>query len=214
MARLALFDLDNTLLDRESAFALWGQRFLALHKLPATAWPVIETADAEGLRAREPFFREIRDEFGLRRTVEDLLGDYHVDYPACYSVERETVEGVRNLRRNGWSVGVVTNGESLQRSKLEATNLVDEFDAICISALVGARKPDVAIFEEAAKMCGLPLSGWMVGDSAAADMTGGHQAGLQTIWMARGRTWDSAGFSPDAIVKSIPQAVDVILRSG
>jgi FMN phosphatase YigB (HAD superfamily) len=213
VAQLALFDLDNTLLDRESAFATWAHRFLAANKLPFTDWPVIESADAEGLKARDRFFREIREELGIRTNVEDLLASYYVDYPACYSVDHETVEAVQTLRRSGWMVGVVTNGESLQRAKLEATDLVDEFDAICISALVGAWKPDVAIFEEAARMCGLPLSGWMVGDSVGADMTGGRRAGLRTIWMARDRTWDSMEPAPDAIATTIPQAVEVILSS-
>jgi HAD superfamily hydrolase (TIGR01549 family) len=213
MARLVLFDLDNTLLDRESAFATWAQGFLAANQLPPTAWPAIESADADGLKARELFFRQIREEFQIRTTVEDLLASYYVDYPACYSVDQETVEAVRTLRRSGWMVGVVTNGESFQRAKLEATDLVDEFDAICISALVGAWKPDIAIFEEAARMCGSPLSGWMVGDSAAADMTGGRRAGLSTIWIARNRTWDPTEPAPDAIANTIPQAVEFILRS-
>jgi HAD superfamily hydrolase (TIGR01549 family) len=213
VARLALFDLDNTLLDRESAFATWAQSFLAANGLPPTAWPVIESADADGLKTRDIFFRQIREELDIRTGVEELLARYYVDYPACFSVDQETVESVRTLRRSGWMVGVVTNGESFQQAKLEATDLVDEFDAICISALVGAWKPDIAIFEEAARMCGLPLSGWMVGDSAAADITGGRQAGLRTIWMARNRTWPSTEPAPDAVVSTIPQAVEHILRS-
>jgi HAD superfamily hydrolase (TIGR01549 family) len=213
MAPLALFDLDNTLLDRESAFATWAQSFLETNQLPPAAWPVIELADADGLKARDLFFRQIREQLQIRTNVEDLLASYYVDYPACYSVDQETVDAVRALRSSGWMVGVVTNGESFQRAKLEATDLVDEFDAICISALVGAWKPDVAIFEEAARMCGAPLSGWMVGDSAAADVTGGRRAGLRTIWIARNRTWDSRESAPDAIADTIPQAVEVILSS-
>jgi HAD superfamily hydrolase (TIGR01549 family) len=208
-----LFDLDNTLLDREKAFATWAQSFLAKNQLPPKAWPVIESADADGLKARDHFFHQIREELDIRTSVKDLLARYHVDYPACYSVDQETVEAVRSLRRSGWTLGVVTNGESFQRAKLEATDLVDEFDAICISGLVGAWKPDLAIFEEAARMCGAPLSGWMVGDSVAADMTGGRRAGLKTIWMARNRTWDSTEPAPDAIAHTIPEAAEVILRS-
>ena len=48
----------------------------------------------------------------------------------------------------------------------------------------------------------------MIGDSPRADIGGGKQAGLQTIWMARGRTWDSSEFGPDAIVHIIPEAVE------
>jgi HAD superfamily hydrolase (TIGR01549 family) len=213
MAGLTLFDLDNTLLDREAAFAIWARRFLAESQLPPSGWAKIKLADADGFKPRDLFFGEIREEFGITTAVEDLLARYHVEYPACFSVEHGTVEAVRKLRGSGWMVGVVTNGEPSQRAKLEATDLVDEFDAICISALVGAWKPDVAIFEEAARMCGLPLSGWMVGDSASADMAGGRRAGLKTIWMARGRSWDSTEPAPDAIASKIPEAVEIILGS-
>ena len=60
----------------------------------------------------------------------------------------------------------------------------------------------------------VPLVGWMVGDSADADIVGGRRAGLKTIWMARGRTWPSDEFSPDFTVATIPEAVDIIVRSG
>jgi len=78
-------------------------------------------------------------------------------------------------------VGVVTNGPPSQWDKLEATRTVDEFDAVCISAVVGSWKPDIGIFREAARACGVPLEGWMVGASAEADIVGGAGAGLRTI---------------------------------
>ena len=76
MVGLTLFDLDNTLLDRDAAFARWWRRFLAAHRLPASAGPTIKAADAEGLKARELFFGEIRQEFGTTTEVEDLLARY------------------------------------------------------------------------------------------------------------------------------------------
>ncbi len=53
----------------------------------------------------------------------------------------------------------------------------------------------------------------MVGDSAEADIRGGANAGLKTIWIARGRKWTSNEFVPDHVVDSIPEAVSVILES-
>ncbi len=183
------------------------------NQLPSTAWEIIHSADGDGLKPRDLFLRETRELFGIDEDVDDLLARYHVDYPACYTVDQETTDAVRRLRTGGWMVGVFTNGPPSQREKLEATNLVDDFDAICISAVVGSWEPDRLIFEEAARICGLPLAGWMIGDSPSADIGGGKQAGLQTIWMARGRTWDSSEFGPDAIVHIIPEAVEIILQS-
>ena len=181
MARLALFDLDNTLLDRNAAFAIWAQRFIESNRLSPEAWPFIEQTDEDGMRPRDHFFALLKDEFRISARVDDLLAHYHVEYPACFSADAETIDAVRSLRSSGWKIGVVTNGPPSQRAKLEAVDMADEFDAICISSLVGATSPTSSIFEEAARICGLPLDGWMVGDSATADIGGGKNAGLRTI---------------------------------
>jgi FMN phosphatase YigB (HAD superfamily) len=40
VARLALFDLDNTLLDREAAFAIWARSFIATNRLSPDTWSI------------------------------------------------------------------------------------------------------------------------------------------------------------------------------
>ncbi len=210
---LALFDLDNTLLDRDQAFSQWAHHFMAAQGLADGAWAVIKAADGDGLKPRDLFFGEVREQLGVETGVDDLLTRYYVDYPACYSVDDHTVGAVRSLRAQGWMVGVVTNGPPSQRAKLEATGLVDEFDVLCISSVVGWWKPDRHIFEDAARRCGLPLEGWMVGDSPSADIGGGRGAGLKTVWMPRGRRWEESEFAPDAMAHTIPEAVEIILGS-
>jgi HAD superfamily hydrolase (TIGR01509 family) len=209
---LALFDLDNTLLDREKAFALWTEQFLAVHGLGQDAWATIERADADGYNPRERFFSELRGELGLPDSADDLLAEYHVDYPSNFVAEPGVIDAVRSLRAAEFKVGVVTNGPPSQWAKLEAAGIEDEFDAVCISSVVGTQKPGLAIFEEAARSCGLPLDGWMVGDSPEADIAGGIAAGLRTIWMSRGRTWSGLDYVPEFTVSSIGEAVEIILR--
>jgi HAD superfamily hydrolase (TIGR01549 family) len=213
-ARLALFDLDNTLLDRERAFGLWTQDFLAAHGLDPTAVPVIERADADGYADREQFFRAVREALGITTPLDELLADYHVRYPSKYAAAPGTVDALRSLRRAGWKVGVVTNGPPSQLAKLAAAGVEDEFDAVCVSSLVGAHKPDPAIFAEAARCCGMPLDGWMVGDSPEADIAGGSAVGLRTIWMHRGREWSLTDCSPEFSASTIAEAVGIILGSG
>jgi HAD superfamily hydrolase (TIGR01549 family) len=209
--QLALFDLDNTLLDREAAFAMWTEHFIAMCGLSPEAQPLIKSMDRNGLTPREEFFAQVRARFGIATSAKDLIEAYRVEYPACFSVNDETVRAIRSLRANNWKVGVVTNGPPTQRAKLEATQLVNEFDAICVSALVGFRKPEIEIFEEAARICEVPLSGWMVGDSPSADVAGGKRAGLRTIWIPRGRTWDEREDRPDAVAATVSEAASLIL---
>jgi len=99
VARLALFDLDNTLLDREAAFALWARNFIATNGLSPDAWSIIESMDDDGVTPRSVFFSEIRVKLGIATNSADLLDSYRVDYPACYSVDDETVRAIRNCGR-------------------------------------------------------------------------------------------------------------------
>jgi putative hydrolase of the HAD superfamily len=208
---VALFDLDNTLLDREAAFAGWARRFCDSWGLPEGSQAELVAADDDGMRPREELLSGVRDRYGLDVPVDDLLEAYHVDYPAGFSFPDASRAALRRLRSAGWKVAIVTNGPSFQERKLEVTRLVDEVDAVCISAVVGSWKPDPGIFIEAAHRCGCELAGWMVGDSAAADIRGGQGVGLRTIWFHRGRTWELGDPPPDAQAADVPTAVRIIL---
>lgn len=209
-----MFDLDNTLLDREKAFDLWIRQFIGVHRLGDDAAPLIKRADADGYKPREEFFADLRRDCHITNSIDELLADYYIEYPSQYTADPAVIDAVRSLRAVGFKVGVVTNGPPSQLAKFEFAGIEDEFDAVCISSIVGAHKPDRAIFEEAARLCGVPLVGWMVGDSAEADIAGGIEAGLRTIWMSRGRKWSDFNYSPEFTASSIPAAVEIILRLG
>ena len=208
---LVLFDLDNTLLDRDAAFKVWATEFVRENQLAPDSLATIIRIDVDGSTPRRILFEETKELFGIASEVEVLLARYYVEYPACYTVSDDVVRALRRLHSRGYKLGVVTNGPPSQLRKLEVTNLIDEFDAVCISEVVGVRKPDAAIFEEAARRCSLPLSGWMIGDSQIADIAGGHAVGLRTIWMTRGRTWESSVPRPDGMALTIPDAVDIVI---
>jgi len=210
---IALFDLDNTLLDREAAFSRWAEAFIRNNGLPESARRFLEATDQDGMTPKDIFFEEIRDAFNISSDVDTLLVRYHIEYPACYTVDAEVVRGLRQLRAQGWRTAVVSNGSPAQMAKLEATDLTGEFDAICISELVGVAKPDPAIFEMAAELCETPLQGWMTGDSPTADILGARGVGLRTIWIARGRIWDLPDDAPEAAVNGVNQAIKIILES-
>src|ERR1039458_5904669 len=79
MARLALFDLDNTLLDREAAFAIWAQGFIESNVLAPKTGSAIERADEDGFKPRDLFFAQLREELGISTGIDDLLVQYYVE---------------------------------------------------------------------------------------------------------------------------------------
>jgi HAD superfamily hydrolase (TIGR01549 family) len=209
---LALFDLDNTLADRAAAFERWVGVFTAHFDLPdeaATPWML--EADGDGFAPRLEFLAAVRERLHLTPTVAELVEWYDATYPASYVREEDSIEALERLREAGWAVGVVTNGRTTQQmEKMRRTGLDHVVDAVCVSEALGVRKPDRRIFEEAARRCGTELHGFMVGDSPTADVGGGKAAGLRTVWLARGRHWDS-GPAPDVVVGTVSEAVAHLL---
>ncbi|MER6827449.1 HAD-IA family hydrolase [Streptosporangium sp. NPDC000563] len=108
-----------------------------------------------------------------------------------YLVHRwpEVMDGLSRLRASGWKVAIVTNGTAdNQLGKIQRTGLAEAVDAYALSGVDGMRKPDIGLFEVAAKRCGMALEGggWMVGDNLVADIGGGRAVGLRTIWIDQG----------------------------
>jgi putative hydrolase of the HAD superfamily len=209
---LALFDLDNTLADRATAFDKWTKIFVTRFALDPDAATWLLSIDGDGVTPRPVLLRGAIEEFGLDATVDELVEWYGQSYIACFERESQSIDAVLALQKAGWKVGVVTNGPTEQQmAKLRQTELEDVVDAIVVSEAFGVSKPDAAIFREAARRCGGELSGWMIGDSASADISGAARCGLHTIWMNRGREWALTGTSPDVIVTSIAAAAAFLL---
>jgi putative hydrolase of the HAD superfamily len=209
---LALFDLDNTLVDRTAAFEKWTEIFVSRFDLgpEATAW--LHSIDGDGITPRPVLLLGAIEEFGLDATLEELVPWYSQSYIECFERESASIDAVLALKETGWTVGVVTNGPTEQQlAKLRQSQLDGVVDAVVVSEAFGVSKPDAAIFREAARRCDSDLSGWMVGDSPSADIVGAMKCGLHTIWMSRDREWTLTGFAPDAVVTSISQAATYLL---
>jgi putative hydrolase of the HAD superfamily len=213
--RLALFDLDNTLVDRTAVFERWAHDFIAAHDLPPDAMGVLEQLDGDGVVWREVFFADVAARFALTTPVDELVAAYRADYVHYYGPDPRVVAAIAELRGAGWTTGIVTNGPPTQIDKVALVGLADLFDAVVVSEIERVRKPDPAIFVLAATRTGAPIAGgWMVGDHPENDIVGGHGAGLRTVWIHRGRTWDPALPAPDVVVADLPAAVAAILVAG
>lgn len=212
--RLALFDLDNTLIDRSSAFARWAADFAAGHGLDPLAVPLLLEADGDGFVPRAEFFARTRERFGLSEPASQLWAQYRATYPTYVDVASEVPAALDRLRAAGWRVAIVTNGTvESQSGKIRRTGLDAHVDAVVISEAEGVSKPDPRLFAVAAERVGAPLSadGWMVGDCPVRDIGGGRQAGLRTVWIRRGRRWPDGERGPDHIADTIPAAVEILL---
>ncbi|GAA3407699.1 HAD family hydrolase [Streptosporangium vulgare] len=175
MQQLALFDLDNTLVNLDEAFQTWAAEFADGYGLGCEAVNWLLALDQAGYPHHEVFFAKVREYFTLTESVEELWGRYRRRMPYLVRCQPEMMDGLARLRALGWKVAIVTNGTAdNQLGKIQRTGLAEAVDAYALSGLEGIRKPDACLFEIAAKRCGMVLAdgGWMVGDHLVSDIGG------------------------------------------
>lgn len=209
-----LFDLDNTLADRDEAFRAWARWFaqgrlgLAHHLTIEEAVTGLIALDADGRTPKDVMFSTLKGRYpSLTEGINDLSTAFRqqllVHLPP---LEEGATRLIEALDGTGIPWGIVTNGSASQIRKVEKLELVDRAACIVVSAVVGARKPDSAIFHAAAERIGVaPPSILFVGDHPEADVAGAAHAGMRTAWLRRGRDWpvQLAPAVPDIIVESL-----------
>ncbi|MFD7667795.1 HAD family hydrolase [Streptomyces sp. NPDC059788] len=209
---LALFDLDNTLVDRQSAFGGTVNVLCRTHGFDDAIERQLRTDLADRANPRD--FARLHNAFALTVPADQLWQEYLELMAAAVTCRPEVLKGLAQLRAAAWTIGVITNGASdIQRAKLDRTGLADLVDGIAVSGDLEIRKPDRRLFELAASRCGVSLvgGGWMIGDNPAGDVGGGRQAGLRTIWL-RGRPWPAGLAAANHTVDDATGAITVLLN--
>jgi HAD superfamily hydrolase (TIGR01549 family) len=214
---LALFDLDNTLVDRQSVFARWARSFSLSRGLGEEGIEVLCDADDDGFATREAVFTAVRRKFRINDTIEELVARYRVEYPEMFQPDLATQVALQRLRATGWRLGIVTNGPLTQHEKIRRAGLTPLVDAVCVSEEFGVAKPNPRIFAEAIRRCCGPVSHfasrWMIGDSPEFDIAGGIGAGLRTAWLHHGRSWITTAFAPDIVASDLNDVIEKLFAA-
>ena len=90
---------------------------------------------------------------------------------------------------------VVSNWDVSLHEVLERVGLAEALDGVVTSAEVGARKPDVGIFERALAVAGVRAAEAIhVGDNPDEDVAGARAAGIEPVLIRR-----DGGPGPDGV---------------
>jgi putative hydrolase of the HAD superfamily len=105
----------------------------------------------------------------------------------------DVLPALDDLRAAGFRLAVVSNWDVSLEAVLADLGVADRFDAVAVSAVVGAGKPDPAIFAYALSHLGVPAARAVhCGDLPEYDCAGARDAGLRAVLI------DRAGRYPDA----------------
>ncbi len=213
MIKAAIFDLDETLLNRDKAIE---QMFLMIldkcyedvkHSVKDEMLKKFKEYDKESYgyndktKVFESFFDEFPPKYRLPRN--DIQDFWNINFPHCFTINPNTINIVNTLKMQV-KVAIITNGSTQrQKAKIINTNLNSCFEIIIISEEVGFSKPDKRIFELALNKLNVkPEDALFVGDDIEKDIGGCQNANIKGIWFNPHMNKNDTDIKPYAEVNS------------
>lgn len=189
-----LFDLDDTLLNRDMAveklFSIILEKFyvdIKQHAIKNAMLQKFKEYDKKSyghndkIKVLESFFDEFPPKFSLPSNyIQDFWNN---NFPKCFSINESTITIINTIKLHV-KVGIITNGSTQrQKAKIINTNLNRYFDTIIISEESGFSKPDKRIFELALNKLNVqPEDVLFVGDDLEKDIAGCQNVNIKGIW--------------------------------
>ena len=189
--RLALFDLDNTLLDRRASFRAFAAAFIGA-RFPEGNLPdylesmiaLMEALDDDGYGKKSVLYETVVEKWNLKDVTAGELTAIHYQAFARYVAPDPDMAEVLDALAPRYLLGLVTNGTSEgQNAKIDNLGIRDRFGAVVVSGDLGIHKPDPRIFHLCLERLGVaPDRAVYVGDHEGNDVRGAQDAGLRAIW--------------------------------
>lgn len=190
MRKILLFDLDQTILNRNASliqFINWQINFLQLipQNQKKLFIKIFLELDNNGNIWKDIVYSQLIQEFNIKKyNVVQLLSSYVADFNK-FSIGFENYKIViSDLYKKGYRMGLVSNGKTpFQEHNFYALGLTEYFSTIVVSDAVGLRKPDEKIFIYTCNQLNCsPSDCIFIGDNPKADIEGAKNIGMKTIF--------------------------------
>lgn len=191
MIKALLFDLDNTLIDRQKAFT---EMLFRTYRKYYTDENYINTLvkdtlifDDGGRIERIDAFNMLINKYNIKEfSALEFSNNWKKESGSVVYLFDDVIPTLTKLK-DKYKLAIVTNGDyESQKRKLDSINLYDLLDYTLISSEIGIRKPDPRIFKYACKKMNLNENECVyIGDSYSRDIVGAINAGLDAIYVSR-----------------------------
>ncbi|MCY9660592.1 HAD family hydrolase [Paenibacillus chondroitinus] len=189
MLKAIIFDLDGTLLDRDTSLKAFvenqHQRMVELQHIDKSAYVKrFVDLDQRGYVWKDKVYQQLIHEFEIALQWEVLLEDYMHHFSLHCVGFPNLHELLTYLKKSGFKLGLITNGYgTFQMKNIEALRILTYFDTILVSEIEGLRKPDPEIFHRAlARLGAQPGEAAYVGDHPENDVWASRRVGMRGIW--------------------------------
>lgn len=203
--RAIVFDLDNTLVDRQRAAARWALQQVRQHgpgrslaERRSVVWQFLDR-DQWGRRPQQAL-GWLAESLQALESPAFTWPSFQRELPRWVRAHRQVKDLLQWLTRSQVPIAIGTNGgQQVQRQKMLAAGL-DAFPWRCvlISQQLGTPKPSAEFFRELERRLSLaPNELLMVGDDWENDICGALDQGWQACWLSydrpQPRAWDAWG---------------------
>ncbi|MFZ6733120.1 HAD family hydrolase [Undibacterium sp. Ji42W] len=208
-----VFDIDNTLIDRDAAFHAYMLDFISRNQAAfaeedmSQVHAKIAELDCHGRKDRKLFCHELLLRFPkLSYTAESFWED-HMSLPDFVKPDSLLNAMLERLSVDDQLIIISNGSASMQRRKLHRAGLEDYFEHVFISAEVGFAKPDHRLFFHALSHC--RHSGVvMIGDDYINDMQPAMSLQLSTVFINPGN--EAVAIKPDHELSGIHDLEEVL----
>ena len=196
--KFLLFDLDHTLLDFDAAedvaltqllkeegvadIQAYKDYYVPMNK---SLWKDLELKKITKKELVNTRFSKLFSHFGIEKDGIYLAERYQFYLAQQGQVFSGAMELLDSLIDRGYELYAATNGiTTIQTGRLEQSGIAPFFKEIFISEQLHTQKPDAAFYEKiGARIPNFNKNhALMIGDSLSADIQGGNNAGIDTIW--------------------------------
>ena len=222
-----LFDLDSTVWDFHSAehyslttllenqgvsdIASYIDVYIPMNR---AMWRSLEKNEITREELVETRFAKLFDHFGLDKDGRQLANEYE----AIISTQGQAIEGAEEMLHKlslaGYDLYGATNGiTTIQKGRLAHSPITRYFKKVFISEELKVAKPSPLFFERVAK----DISDFdkdtavMIGDSLTADIQGGINAGIDTIWVNLAKKENRTMIKPTVEVRSYAELLEFLI---
>ena len=137
------------------------------------------------LRWKRIYLSLLDFKIGNEKLARDMSVDFLEILPTKKKLFPYTIEILTYLKNKNYKMHLITNGfESVQFKKINNANIAHFFNEVITSETSNSLKPQKEIFEYALKNAKAQLNqSIMIGDNESADIQGGINAGMDTIFV-------------------------------
>ena len=199
---ILVFDLDNTLINRNKAYYAWLKNLLYKQEIDEDTWQAIYNKDNWGYCSRLEFYSWIIKEFKLNEEVNFYINKCAAELHQFIEKDTLVLEMLKRLSLK-FEIVIATNGSvQNQTNKLKASGILDFVKPknIFISETLKLKKPAKEFFQIIENQFLKKSEFVMIGDDPINDIEGAKRLNWKTVWLSFDRKIE---LDSDFIIKDI-----------